>query len=68
MPRAFGQTASQSGPLERASLLPGLSPRYVWLCSHKTVVLRYALSKVSPVPQPLCDVVFPLTYMLLLQL
>jgi hypothetical protein len=37
-PRARCQTASQSEPLERATLLPGLSPRYVWLCSHTTVV------------------------------
>jgi hypothetical protein len=31
------QTASQSEPLERATLLPGLSPGYVWLLSHITV-------------------------------
>jgi hypothetical protein len=37
-PRARSQTASQSGPLERATLLPGLSPGYVWLCSHTAVV------------------------------
>jgi hypothetical protein len=29
-PRAPGQTALQSEPLERASLLPGLSPGYIW--------------------------------------
>jgi hypothetical protein len=33
------QTASQSEPLERATLLPGLSPGYIWLLSHITVVL-----------------------------
>jgi hypothetical protein len=38
MPRARSQTASQSEPLERATLLPGLSPGYVWPCSHTTVV------------------------------
>jgi len=37
-PRARSQTASQSEPLERATLLPGLSPGYVWPCSHTTVV------------------------------
>ena len=43
-PRAQGQTALQSEPLERATLLPVLLPGYVWLCSHTTVVSRYALS------------------------
>jgi hypothetical protein len=43
-PRAQGQTALQSESLERATLLPGLLPGYVWLCSHTTVVSRYALS------------------------
>jgi hypothetical protein len=38
MPRARSQTALQLEPLERATLLPGLSPRYVWLCSLTTVV------------------------------
>jgi hypothetical protein len=33
------QTASQLEPLERATLLPGLSPGYIWLLSHITVVL-----------------------------
>jgi len=37
-PRARSQTASQPEPLERATLLPGLSPGYVWPCSHTTVV------------------------------
>ncbi len=38
-PRAPGQTASQSEPLERASLLPGLSPGYVW---HIAIQLLFA--------------------------
>jgi hypothetical protein len=37
-PRARSQIASQSEPPERATLLPGLSPGYVWLCIHTTVV------------------------------
>ncbi len=37
-PRAQGQTALESELPERASLLPGYSPGYVWLCSHTTVV------------------------------
>ncbi len=37
-PRAMSQTALQLEPLERATLLPGLSPGYVWPCSHTTVV------------------------------
>jgi hypothetical protein len=36
-PKAQGQTASQSEPLERAALLPGLSPGYIWLFSHTAV-------------------------------
>ncbi len=63
-PRAQGQTASQPEPLERATLLPGLSPGYIWLCSHTAVVLKYALSKVAPVLLLLFDSVFPLTYLL----
>ena len=43
-PRAQGQTALQSEPLERVTLLPGLSPGYIWLCSHTTIVSRYTLS------------------------
>jgi hypothetical protein len=43
-PRAQGQTVSQSEPLERATLLPGLLPGYVWLCSHTTVDSKYTLS------------------------
>jgi hypothetical protein len=31
---------------ERASLLPGLSPGYVWLCSHPTVVFKQRPLKV----------------------
>ena len=38
-PRALGQTVLQSEPLERASLLPGLSPGYIW---HITIQLLFA--------------------------
>jgi len=38
-PRALGQTVLQSEPLERASLLPGLSPGYVW---HIAIQLLFA--------------------------
>ena len=64
MPRAQGQTASQSEPLERATLLPGLSPGYIWLCSHTTVGSKYALSKYCSGLLRLAESVFPLVCLL----
>ena len=64
-PRAQGQTASQSEPLERATLLPGLSPGYVWLCSHTTVVSKYALSRYCSGLLRLAEFLFPLVCLLL---
>jgi hypothetical protein len=66
-PRAQGQTALQSEPLERAALLPGLSPGYVWLCSHTTVASKYALSKVGPALLALYETVSPLDCLLLVR-
>jgi len=60
MPMAQGQTASQSEPLERATLLlPGLSP---------TVVSKYALSKYCSELLRLAESVFPLVCLLLMRL
>ena len=39
-PRALGQTALQSEPLERASLLPGLSPGYIWRTAIQLLFVR----------------------------
>ena len=49
----------RSRKLERATLLPGLLPRYIWLCSHTTVVSKYTLSKYWSGLLWLAESVFP---------
>jgi hypothetical protein len=59
MPRAQGQTSSQSEPLERATRLPGLLPGYIWLCSHTPDVSKYAHFKYCSGLLRLAGSVFP---------
>ena len=58
----------RSRKLERATLLPGLLPRYIWLCSHTTVVSKYTLSKYCSGLLRLAESLFPLVCLLPMQL